>query len=111
MRTANLKEERRSRATRYCTKEVYAKARTAKTGTEPRRLAFVITSKLLPPHQTIPQTYNHLSTFFTSSKLTMAFESGLAFDLVSASVLGPAPIGQPTSQGGPQAEFHVTRSH
>ena len=38
----------------------------------------------------------------------MAFESGLASDLVSASVLGPAPAGQPASQGGPQAEFHVT---
>ena len=29
--------------------------------------------------------------------------------MISASVLGPAPVGQPTSQGGPQAEFHVTR--
>jgi hypothetical protein len=38
----------------------------------------------------------------------MAFEGGLASDLVSASVLGPAPVGQPASQGGPQAEFHVT---
>jgi hypothetical protein len=57
---------------------------------------------------TIPNTHNHLSTFFTSSKLTMVFEGGLASDLVSASVLGPAPVGQPTSQGGPQAEFHVT---
>jgi hypothetical protein len=39
----------------------------------------------------------------------MEFEGGLAFDLVSASVLGPAPVGrQPASQGGPQAEFHVT---
>jgi hypothetical protein len=38
----------------------------------------------------------------------MEFEGGLAFDLVSASVLGPAPVGQSASQGGPQAEFHVT---
>jgi hypothetical protein len=38
----------------------------------------------------------------------MVFEGGLASDLVSTSVLGPAPVGQPTSQGGPQAEFHVT---
>jgi hypothetical protein len=53
-------------------------------------------------HQTIPNTHNHPSTFFTSSKLTMAS------DLVSASVLRPAPVGQPTSRGGPQAEFHVT---
>ena len=59
-------------------------------------------------HQTIPNTHNHLSTFFTSSKLTMEFEGGLAFDLVSASVLGPAPVGEPASKGGPQAEFHVT---
>ena len=59
-------------------------------------------------HQTIPNTHNHLSTFFTSSKLTMEFEGGLAFDLVSASVLGPAPVGQSASQSGPQAEFHVT---
>ena len=28
--------------------------------------------------------------------------------MVSASVPRPAPVGQPTSQGGPQAEFHVT---
>ena len=38
----------------------------------------------------------------------MAFEGGLVSDLISASVLRPAPVGQPTSQGGPQAEFHVT---
>jgi hypothetical protein len=38
----------------------------------------------------------------------MVFEGGLASDLVSASVPSPAPVGQPTSQGGPQAEFHVT---
>jgi hypothetical protein len=42
----------------------------------------------------------------------MVFEGGLASDLVSdlvsASVPTPAPVGQPTSQGGPQAEFHVT---
>ena len=66
---------------------------------------------LLPPTshiKTIPNTHNHPSTFFTSSKLTMAFEGGLASDLVSASVPRPAPVGQPTSQGGPQAEFHVT---
>jgi hypothetical protein len=63
-------------------------------------------AKLLPP--TSHNTHNHLSTFFTSSKLTMAFEGGLASDPVSASVLRPAPVGQPTSQGGPQAEFHVT---
>jgi hypothetical protein len=37
-----------------------------------------------------------------------------AFDLVSASVPGPAPVGEPASvgesasKGGPQAEFHVT---
>ena len=38
----------------------------------------------------------------------MVFEGGLASDLVSASVPRPAPVGQPTSQGGPQAEFYVT---
>jgi hypothetical protein len=38
----------------------------------------------------------------------MEFEGGLAFDLVSASVLGSAPVGEPASNGGPQAEFHVT---
>jgi hypothetical protein len=64
---------------------------------------FVIATNI--SHQTIPNTHNHLSTFFTSSKLTMVFEGGLASDLVSASV--PAPVGQPASQGGPQAEFHV----
>jgi hypothetical protein len=37
----------------------------------------------------------------------MTFEGGLASDLVTASVLGPAPVGQPASQGGPQAEFHI----
>ena len=41
-------------------------------------------------------------------KLTMEFEGGSAFDSVSASVLGPAPMGGPASKGGPQAEFHVT---
>src|SRR2546421_11777239 len=38
----------------------------------------------------------------------MEFEGGLAFDSVSASVLEPAPVGAPASNGGPQAEFHVT---
>src|SRR5437763_6108357 len=38
----------------------------------------------------------------------MEFEGGLAFDSVSASVLEPAPVGEPASNGGPQAEFHVT---
>src|SRR5271170_208755 len=38
----------------------------------------------------------------------MEFEGGLAFDSVSASVLGPAPVGEPASNGGPQAEFHAT---
>ena len=38
----------------------------------------------------------------------MEFEGGFAFDSVSASVLGPAPVGEPASKGGPQAEFHVT---
>ena len=35
----------------------------------------------------------------------MVFEGRLASDSVSASA---APVGQPTSQDGPQAEFHVT---
>jgi hypothetical protein len=34
----------------------------------------------------------------------MEFEGGAAL----ASVLGPAPVSEPASQGGPQAEFHVT---
>jgi hypothetical protein len=34
----------------------------------------------------------------------MEFEGGVAL----ASVLGPAPVGEPASNGGPQAEFHVT---
>src|SRR2546421_3602883 len=34
----------------------------------------------------------------------MEFEGGAAL----ASVLGPAPVGEPASNGGPQAEFHVT---
>ena len=34
----------------------------------------------------------------------MEFEAGAAL----ASVLGPAPVGEPASNGGPQAEFHVT---
>jgi hypothetical protein len=74
-------------------------------------LAFVTTPNVIATnisHQTIPNTHNHPSTFFTSSKLTMAFEGRLASDSVSASVLRPAPVGQSTSQGGPQAEFHVT---
>jgi hypothetical protein len=37
----------------------------------------------------------------------MEFEGGSAFDSVSASVLGPAPVGEPASKGGPQAEFDV----
>jgi hypothetical protein len=32
----------------------------------------------------------------------------MEFEGVSASVLGPAPVGEPASKGGPQAEFHVT---
>jgi hypothetical protein len=40
-------------------------------------------------------------------KLTMESEGGSAFDSVSASVLGPAPVGEPASKGGPQAEFDV----
>jgi hypothetical protein len=40
-------------------------------------------------------------------KLTMEFEGGAAFDSVSASVLRPAPVGEPASKGGPQAEFDV----
>ena len=34
----------------------------------------------------------------------MEFEAGAAL----ASVLGPAPAGEPASNGGPPAEFHVT---
>src|SRR5437763_9323519 len=34
----------------------------------------------------------------------MEFEGGAAL----ASALGPAPVGEPASNGGPQAEFHVT---
>jgi hypothetical protein len=34
----------------------------------------------------------------------MEFEGGV----VLASVLGPAPVGEPASNAGPQAEFHVT---
>src|SRR5271156_3439851 len=34
----------------------------------------------------------------------MEFEGGAAL----ASVLGPAPVGEPASNGGPQAEFHAT---
>jgi hypothetical protein len=37
----------------------------------------------------------------------MEFEGGAAFDSVSASVLGPARMGEPASKGGPQAEFDV----
>jgi hypothetical protein len=34
----------------------------------------------------------------------MEFEGGVAL----SSVLGPAPVGEPTSNDGPQAEFHAT---
>jgi hypothetical protein len=37
----------------------------------------------------------------------MEFEGGSAFASVSASILGPAPVGEPVSKGGPQAEFDV----
>ena len=37
----------------------------------------------------------------------MESEGGSAFDSVSASILGPAPVGEPASKGGPQAEFDV----
>src|ERR1700722_10131872 len=65
-----------------------------------------VCAKAAPPRHgrrlAIRNNFNHLSPFFTSSKLTMELEG------VSASVLGPAPVGKPASKGGPQAEFHVT---
>jgi hypothetical protein len=61
----------------------------APPSTEPRR------SNVIAINISIPNTHNHLSTFFTSSKLTMEVEG------VSA------PVGEPASKGGPQAEFHV----
>ena len=83
-------------------RQVCAKA--APPSTEPRRLAFVTTPVLLPSTSHIKPSPIPTAIY---PKLTMEFEGGSAFDSVSASVLGPAPVGEPASKGGPQAEFDI----
>ena len=70
-----------------------------------------VCAKAAPPRQAgrckqtfkLPPTSHKPSPIPTAiyPKLTMEFEGG------SASVLGPAPVSEPASKGGPQAEFDV----